>query len=50
MGIVIVIDQGNFYNKDNGLTFTNIWKLAHSLKPAESHFDWAVDFINDHSF
>ena len=50
LGLLIIINHGNFHMKDNDLKFTNIWELAHLPKSTESHLDRSANFISGLTF
>ena len=50
MGVVIVIDQGNFHIEDNVIEFTCTKEWAHLPKPPKSRLIRSVDFIRGQTF
>ena len=50
MGLVIVIGQGNFAVKENGLKFSNSWELMNLSKSAEFLFYKFAEFISGLTF
>ena len=50
MGVVIVIDHGNFHKEDNDLKYTSSWESAHFSKSAGSQLNKSVHFISSCSF
>ena len=50
MGVVIVIDHGNFHMEDNDLKSTSSWGSAHFSKSVESQLTRSVHFISSRSF
>ena len=50
MGVVIVIDHGNFHIEDNDLKYTIPWKSANFSKSVGSQLNQYVHFISSLSF
>ena len=50
MGVVIVIDHGNFHMEDNDFKYTSSWELTDFSKSAESQLNRSVHFISSRSF
>ena len=50
MGVVMVIDHGNFHIEDNDLKYTSSWESAHFPKSAGSQLNRFVHFISNRRF
>ena len=50
MGVVMVIDHGNFHMEDNDLKCTSLWGSAHFSKSAGSQLNRSIHFISSRSF